>query len=320
MYGYIYITTDMLTGKKYIGKHKAAEFEFEKYQGSGKIIQSILKKDPSRLKTELLPSINNVNTVYESLEELNNSEFYYINYYNCIESSDYYNLIPGGIGIDYSYLDEETKYQRGRKISTANKERWANTTSEDIEDRSNKWRETYFNKSDEEIAERNKRNSDAHKERYKNLSEEEKELNKLKLKKAHQKLLSDPEREAERKRKEKLAKNDHTEEQKLEYRYKQQLAHKGQKYFTNGVVSIKCFPGEEPEGFYLGGAHRNNYRFIIYIDDMEFLGASLAADYLKANSYSKINYERVLKIAREGNTYKGKYSELKGRIILNECK
>ena len=36
MYGYIYITTNLINGMKYIGKHKASMFD-PAYKGSGKV-------------------------------------------------------------------------------------------------------------------------------------------------------------------------------------------------------------------------------------------------------------------------------------------
>lgn len=35
MYGYIYLTTNLINGKKYIGKHKSLTFD-DSYFGSGK--------------------------------------------------------------------------------------------------------------------------------------------------------------------------------------------------------------------------------------------------------------------------------------------
>ena len=68
MYGYIYITTDLETGIKYIGKHTAEQFEFDTYKGQGIDIHKILESGGSaRLKTELLESVNGVPTICKSL-------------------------------------------------------------------------------------------------------------------------------------------------------------------------------------------------------------------------------------------------------------
>ena len=42
MYGYIYKTTNVITGKIYIGKHKSNSFDVN-YYGAGKIIRRALK-------------------------------------------------------------------------------------------------------------------------------------------------------------------------------------------------------------------------------------------------------------------------------------
>lgn len=97
MYGYIYITINLIDGKKYIGKHKGSKFEFNKYIDSGKILgQAVLKYGKENFKCELLESVNNVPTICFSEEELNTSEFYYTTLYDCVNSDEYYNLIDGG--------------------------------------------------------------------------------------------------------------------------------------------------------------------------------------------------------------------------------
>ena len=64
MYGYIYKTTDLETGKIYVGQHKSKSFD-TKYYGSGIVISKLIKKYGfDRFKCELLESCN-------SLEELN---------------------------------------------------------------------------------------------------------------------------------------------------------------------------------------------------------------------------------------------------------
>ena len=43
MYGYIYLTINLINNKKYIGQHRANEFT-SKYKGSGKILTKAFKK------------------------------------------------------------------------------------------------------------------------------------------------------------------------------------------------------------------------------------------------------------------------------------
>jgi len=97
MYGYVYIVTNLLNGKKYIGKHKYTKPEIDPaYFGSGIYFNRALEKYGSEnFKREILESINNIPTICNSEEELNNSEKYYITYFNAIESDNYYNLVEG---------------------------------------------------------------------------------------------------------------------------------------------------------------------------------------------------------------------------------
>ena len=43
MYGYVYITTNKITGKQYIGKHRAKKFD-SSYKGSGKYLLRAFNK------------------------------------------------------------------------------------------------------------------------------------------------------------------------------------------------------------------------------------------------------------------------------------
>ena len=43
MYGYVYITTNLINNKRYIGQHKSDKFD-TKYKGSGTLITQTFKK------------------------------------------------------------------------------------------------------------------------------------------------------------------------------------------------------------------------------------------------------------------------------------
>lgn len=92
MYGYIYITINLINNKQYIGQHKSNIFT-EDYKGSGKLLkQSILKYGIENFKTELID-------IADSKEELNNNkEKYWIKYYNATNNRMFYNIAEGGDG------------------------------------------------------------------------------------------------------------------------------------------------------------------------------------------------------------------------------
>lgn len=67
VYGYIYITTNLINNRVYIGQHKGDKFD-PKYIGSGKILnQAVAKYGKENFKTEIL-------FFCESKESLNSKE------------------------------------------------------------------------------------------------------------------------------------------------------------------------------------------------------------------------------------------------------
>ena len=109
MYGYIYLTTFLPTGKIYIGQKKKDYFD-SSYYGSGKIIKSLVEKyDKQEFTVELIDTA-------ESQEELNKKEIYWINYYDSTDISRGYNIALGGQGARVEHQTQETK----DKISKAN--------------------------------------------------------------------------------------------------------------------------------------------------------------------------------------------------------
>lgn len=91
MYGYIYLTTNLVNGKMYVGQKKSSYFN-PNYKGSGKILwRAIEKYGWDNFKVELLKECN-------SLEELNQSEINEIRRRDACSSPQYYNIASGGQG------------------------------------------------------------------------------------------------------------------------------------------------------------------------------------------------------------------------------
>lgn len=90
MYGYIYMTRNLIDGRLYIGKRKSNVFLKEKYLGSGKILkQAVELYGKENFEVELLCEC-------ESKEELNEKEIYYIAFYHAQTNNKYYNICKGG--------------------------------------------------------------------------------------------------------------------------------------------------------------------------------------------------------------------------------
>ena len=110
MYGYIYITTNLINGKKYIGQHKAKKRLSVVYKGSGILIKKALEKYGSENFTcELIEWCN-------SKEALNDREIFWIDYYdsNYSDSDDLISI--GTIGL-IKGVDTFSK-DKGVKITT----------------------------------------------------------------------------------------------------------------------------------------------------------------------------------------------------------
>lgn len=91
-YGYVYITTNLINNKKYIGQHATQTFD-KSYIGSGKILKRAIKKyGKENFKTEVLEWCYN-------REELGEKEKYWIDFYNATNDKEWYNIIPGGYGV-----------------------------------------------------------------------------------------------------------------------------------------------------------------------------------------------------------------------------
>lgn len=107
MYGYIYLTTNLVNNKKYVGMHKSAYFDPD-YKGSGKILwQAIRKYGWENFKVELLVEC-------ETPEDLYKSEESEIKVRDAVSSPEYYNIKQGGNG---GWKINGVSIKKGVKIS-----------------------------------------------------------------------------------------------------------------------------------------------------------------------------------------------------------
>lgn len=91
MYGYIYLTTNLINGRKYIGQHKSEQLD-ESYKGSGKILlQAMEKYGFDNFSCEIIEECT-------SKEDMDEKEAYYIALSDAVNSREFYNLTPGGLG------------------------------------------------------------------------------------------------------------------------------------------------------------------------------------------------------------------------------
>lgn len=91
-YGFIYKTTNNVNGKMYIGQKKYGTQKEDMYLGSGTLIKRAINKYGAENFSRVI--IDEAN----SREELNELEKYWINYYNAVDSDQFYNIAAGGEG------------------------------------------------------------------------------------------------------------------------------------------------------------------------------------------------------------------------------
>lgn len=117
MYGFIYITTNLINGKRYIGQKKYdKEGTWKNYLGSGTYLKRAIEKyGKDNFSKEIVEEC-------ESKEKLDEREIYWISFYNAVDSDNFYNIASGGDGGDtISGYNESQKRKLSKKISKARK-------------------------------------------------------------------------------------------------------------------------------------------------------------------------------------------------------
>lgn len=90
MYGYIYLTTNLINGKKYIGQHQGT-FD-TRYLGSGRLLWEDIKRlGRDNFKCEPIEYC-------ETKELLDKREVEFIEKYDAVENHRFYNVAEGGHG------------------------------------------------------------------------------------------------------------------------------------------------------------------------------------------------------------------------------
>lgn len=116
MYGYVYLTTNNVNGRMYVGQHKASKYD-PSYYGSGKVLLQALEKYGKDAFS------NKVLCWCDSKDELNDKEKEYIKQYLDDNARSMYNLAMGGNGGDVYYNDPVGKRAFVQKMTAINKER-----------------------------------------------------------------------------------------------------------------------------------------------------------------------------------------------------
>jgi len=120
-YGFIYITTNNINGKKYIGQRKFYR-KWKIYLGSGTHLLYAIKKYGKENFSRKIIAVANTK------EELDNVEIKFIKEYDAVDSKDYYNINIGGgrstTGIHWSEESRQklSKTKTGIKIGNMSEE------------------------------------------------------------------------------------------------------------------------------------------------------------------------------------------------------
>jgi group I intron endonuclease len=124
MIGYIYETTNLINGKKYIGKHKSCNFD-KNYYGSGIGLKRALNKyGKENFKIVILEEIET------NQKDLDLREVYWIEYFDAVKSKNYYNNSYGGENEGWSGVNKmfrensdkwKAKVEKSAKTQTGQK-------------------------------------------------------------------------------------------------------------------------------------------------------------------------------------------------------
>jgi group I intron endonuclease len=113
LYGFVYMTENLVNGKRYIGQRSYQKKGWEDYLGSGKLLKIAIRKYgvSSFVRTILFQA--------ESKEQLDLAERRLIAEHNAVENRMFYNLVPGGHGCSFGFAGKKHTTETRSKMSAA---------------------------------------------------------------------------------------------------------------------------------------------------------------------------------------------------------
>lgn len=135
---YIYITTNLINGKQYIGQHKGSPDD--SYLGSGVILRKAIKTYGKENFSK------NILCYCTTQEEADEKEKYYIKLYNAVENPNFYNLIEGGQNGNgwkacHRWMKEHPEEVRKNLVKlNAARDKWREEHPEECQAQIDRWR------------------------------------------------------------------------------------------------------------------------------------------------------------------------------------
>lgn len=109
-YGYVYVTTNLVNGKKYVGQHCCHSVR-KGYLGSGTAIKEAIKKYGK--ENFIAEPIDWA----ESKEALDQKESWWVDFFGAVKSKNWYNLVDGGGSLPIMTGENHPMYGKGYKIA-----------------------------------------------------------------------------------------------------------------------------------------------------------------------------------------------------------
>lgn len=120
-YGFIYITTNCINGRRYLGQKKF-RVNWKYYKGSGKLLKQAIKKYGTK------NFVRDIVAFAYSKEELDKLEIEWISNYDAVKDNNFYNIANGGEGF---CGENNTIFEKNKiKVVCLEDKRYFNSISE----------------------------------------------------------------------------------------------------------------------------------------------------------------------------------------------